>query len=351
MPKRKAPDNTYWRGDVLWSRFRVAGREFRQSLHTGDVATAKRRVQKLIDDATAALRFGEARHTFDHVATLWADHIAREVSATTAKRYSVSVMQCLPWLTGKPIASIGRDEINAMVTARLNSTGKRPPGNATVRRDLTALASIFDFSEDQGWSQGNPARDKARKLRERRDPIVLPTEASISLILARANHTWSCLIRAARYAGCRQDELRTLRRRDLNAATKTLYIAKAKGNKARAIDLTDDAIAALSGMPASTSTETIFHLNGAPMVFVSERFKSMVAWAHRAAQKAGADFTPFRFHDLRHLYAVEYLQSGGTIYDLQKQLGHSSIATTEGYLAFLTPEEAKIAKGKSQKSA
>jgi site-specific recombinase XerD len=39
------------------------------------------------------------------------------------------------------------------------------------------------------------------------------------------------------------------------------------------------------------------------------------------------------FHDLRHWYAVDYLQRGGSIYTLLQILGPSSIKTTELYLA------------------
>jgi integrase/recombinase XerD len=62
----------------------------------------------------------------------------------------------------------------------------------------------------------------------------------------------------------------------------------------------------------------------------------------RKAAQAGDGFRGFRFHDLRHLYAVEYLKAGrGSLYDLQQLLGHASVKTTEIYLAFLTPEQKK----------
>ena len=35
-----------------------------------------------------------------------------------------------------------------------------------------------------------------------------------------------------------------------------------------------------------------------------------------------------RVHDLRHTYAAFYLMSGGNLYDLQKNLGHHSVAFT-----------------------
>jgi integrase/recombinase XerD len=56
-------------------------------------------------------------------------------------------------------------------------------------------------------------------------------------------------------------------------------------------------------------------------------------------------FRPFRFHDLRHLHAVNWLKDGRSIYVLQRRLGHASIKTTEFYCEFLTPEEDMIAKG------
>jgi integrase/recombinase XerD len=37
------------------------------------------------------------------------------------------------------------------------------------------------------------------------------------------------------------------------------------------------------------------------------------------AKANGIAFRPFRFHDLRHYRAVEFLKSGRDIYDLQKR--------------------------------
>lgn len=67
------------------------------------------------------------------------------------------------------------------------------------------------------------------------------------------------------------------------------------------------------------------------------------AIARRAREQAKAEKRPipraFRCYDLRHWYAVDYLRRGGSIYELQQILGHSSIKATEIYLAYLTPSE------------
>ncbi len=41
-----------------------------------------------------------------------------------------------------------------------------------------------------------------------------------------------------------------------------------------------------------------------------------------------------RVHDLRHTFAVHFLEQGGQLYDLQKLLGHSTIRLTERYSHF-----------------
>ena len=64
----------------------------------------------------------------------------------------------------------------------------------------------------------------------------------------------------------------------------------------------------------------------------------------KTAQRDGTEFRRFRFDDLRHRFAVDYLGNGGSIYDLQRHLGHSSIKVTEIYLAHLTPEQERSAR-------
>ena len=87
-----------------------------------------------------------------------------------------------------------------------------------------------------------------------------------------------------------------------------------------------------------------WHSDGRRWTSPSSRFGDIQRRVARKAAHEKRDYQPFRFHDLRHLYAVEYLRAGkGSLYDLQKLLGHSSVKTTEIYLEFLTPEQVKAA--------
>lgn len=85
---------------------------------------------------------------------------------------------------------------------------------------------------------------------------------------------------------------------------------------------------------------------------VSSRFAQIRARVNVERKKQKLAEITFRFHDLRHHFAVDYLKASGNIYDLQQILGPSSIKNTELYLSCLTPNEQRKAKyGSAQKTA
>lgn len=348
MPKREAPENCYWRGKVLWGRLKVKGHEYRWSLRTGHAATASRRVEDKRKELEAAAHYGEHRKTYDQAFAEWSLHIVHQVGAKTAKRYGVSLKQIAGFLRPLFVDQIDREVVSDIVKER-RKVGR---STATIRRDLTALSSLLTFAEDEGWREGNPALERLRRLKERRDPIILPDPGDIERVIDRAPGNFKHLIRAARLTGCRQEELVSAERRRLDLRARQLTVI-GKGNKLRVIQLSDEAFALLRSLPASLGSKWLFwHHDGEPYANVASRFSGFVDDVEESAQKEGTEFHPFRFHDLRHRYAVDYLKAGGNIYTLQGQLGHSSVKTTEIYLDYLTPEEARRAKfGVAQNAA
>lgn len=80
----------------------------------------------------------------------------------------------------------------------------------------------------------------------------------------------------------------------------------------------------------------------------ASQFGRIMRLSERAAERDGQDFTPFRFHDLRHGAHFGGKHRSGNIYTLQKNLGHSSIKTTEIYITHLTAAEAEGAQKEAQ---
>jgi integrase/recombinase XerD len=328
----------------------VNGRRVAFSLHTDSPADAARRLEAAKRRLIAEVHHGGdgIKRTFDDAMERWENHLDnRMVGANTRKRYAVSIGRMFDQLEGKPLEQIKGRLIADIVRSR------RAEGvsNATIKRDLVALSSIVNCAVAEGWLEANPVLAQLKGIRERRDPIVLPKRDHIALVLERAPGMIKDMIEAAARTGAREAELLNARRSQIDheRRQKTLY---GKGNKRRTIsldpiagyDLMRSLPAYVSNIPAG-ATPLFWHGAGETYKNFASQFAAIVKRTAEWAEKNKVEFRPFRFHDLRHFHAVEWLKSGRSIYDLQQRLGHSSLKVTEMYLEYLTPDEIRTAKG------
>jgi integrase/recombinase XerD len=349
---RKAPAGCYWRDTVLWAQVKIKGRRIRWSLDTDDPKLARQRREAGKARAIAELIHGDAVHTLDELIKAWGTHFKAQSSPATFIRYMVSLGQLAPFLEGRKLP-----DINARLIGDIVAERQKVVTNATVRRDLGALSSVINYAVDRGWCESNPVLPRMRGVKERRDPIVLPNDKDIELVISRglecdrrpgaqAVSMWPQLIRAAWVTGARQAELVTAKRSQLDHQRKELTVI-GKGNKMRVIDLRPfDGYQAFANLPSYVGCDLLFwHDRGEPYRNASANFaNNLVGGTAKFAADAGVPFKPFRFHDLRHKHAVDWLQSGRDLYDLQKRLGHSTIAVTEGYLKYVTTAVERAAK-------
>lgn len=336
--KRHSPAGCYWRNGILWGRAKVKGIERRWSLHTDDPKIARERRKAGKDKLAAVAHHGDARFSFSEVLVAWSPWIEKRVGPRTAQRYATSLGVLAPFLDGKFIDEVDGRLVAEIVRARQSVDDV---SNATIKRDLTALSSVLTYAIAQDWIESNAVLPKLRLIKERRDPIVLPTSTDVQRVVDRAPGMFATLIRAALVTGCRQDELAkaTWSQLDLDGERLTVI---GKGGKTRVIDLNPfGGVDVFASLPRGVGGAPLFwHDNGQPYSTVASRFGFLV----RQLAKRQPDFRRFRFHDLRHLHAVEWLRSGKSIYSLQQRLGHSSIQVTEGYLKHITGPEQQAAK-------
>lgn len=332
--------NLFKRGGVYWLRATVRGVERRESLRTRSLETARRLRDERIEALRAARWRGERVRSWRAAVTEWAEHVAGQLAPATAERYTVSLTQCEPWLVSFSIDKIDGSCIAALIAGR-RKAGATP---ATVRRDLTAISRVLEYAEAMGWREGNPTLSKRRLLKERRDPIALPDPADVETVIAAASRPFGALIRAAWLTGARQAELVNAEWKKFDGRAKTLEII-GKGNKRRVLSLSVEASAHISAQPRVLGGKLIFcRETGEAFAQAASDFTHLRRGVAARATKEKRRFGCFRFHDLRHLFAVEALRGGMSIYRLSKHLGHTSVKTTEIYLDFLTPEEAARAR-------
>ncbi len=345
------PKGIYTRNGIYWARFKVRGVEYRESLRTRSIAVAERRLKAARERIEDCAYYGASEAvSWPQAVVAWDAWIKRQRKRPgTIKRYLVSLTQLRPFLDHMDVQRIDHDTVRDIVKAR-----RKLATNATVRRDLSALSSVLDAAIDEGWIKENPAHSfDRRRLTEERDPIALPEQASIAAVLAVGSR-FIDMADLARETGMREEEIASLRHEQVDRDRMAVSLVHTKTRRRREVPITALALAIIDRQPQFLRSPFVFW-RGA-----GERFKNVSAQfyatcgrvARKAAQSEG-EFRRFRFHDLRHLFAVEYLRERkGSIYDLQLVLGHASIKTTELYLEFLTPDEQRLAKqGVAQNAA
>jgi integrase/recombinase XerD len=331
--------NLYKRGETWCARFKVRGIEYRRSLHTTVRAEAERRLKVYRQQVEGESRFGiVAPRSLADAVDSWERHCTADLSHKTVQRYLMSLKQCWDHLAAMPVQTIDAASLRELVKARRVAGA----GTATIRRDLTAISAVLRHAADEEWMEDvNPtlAVRSKRTMREKRDPITLPREADIAAVLAAAPPRFRDAIEFAREMGMRQDEIFGLTWKQLSGGEITIT---GKRNKRRVLPLTRKAQRIIDRQPQKLGSPFVFrHSDGKERwSSPSARFGDICRRVARKAQKAAQEFHPFRFHDLRHLFAVEYLRAKrGSLYDLQMLLGHDSVTTTEIYLKHLTPEQ------------
>lgn len=140
--------------------------------------------------------------------------------------------------------------------------------------------------------------------------------------------------------GLRLGEALDLRAKDVDSDQGTVTVLHGKGDRRRTVGFDPGAMAIVEwwielwrklGQP---SRSPLFcTLKGKPL-----KPSYVRTLLHRLAEKAGIE-KRVHPHGLRHSMAYELMMEGVPMPVIQRQLGHSSLATTDRYLSHLAPKD------------
>lgn len=139
-------------------------------------------------------------------------------------------------------------------------------------------------------------------------------------------------------SGLRISEALALLQKDLDAATNTIRVLHGKGDRSRVVALDTGAWAVLQRW---MDRRAALGFGGRVPVFSTLKGESMkrsyvAAMLKRLAAKAGIE-KRVHPHGLRHTHSFELASEGVPVHEIQAQLGHSSLATTDRYVRHLNP--------------
>lgn len=223
------------------------------------------------------------------------------------------------------------DELNmALVIDVLHSAKATGLKSATVNRIGALLSVICNLAIDHELIASNPMK-RVKKLQENNQiERYLSDEELQHLMLvlkypehyAISNKTIVAIIKFLLLTGVRKREAMDMQWSDVDFTKSTWLLKFNKSGKARHIALNTDAMAILNALPKISTYIFANPETGKPYNDIRKTFDKVM-------QCAG--ISNMRIHDLRHNFASLAVNSGESLFVVQKLLGHASPQTTQRY--------------------
>ena len=124
--------------------------------------------------------------------------------------------------------------------------------------------------------------------------------------------------------GARKNEVLKSKWQDFNFDQRIWRIPTSKSGKARHVPISDGMLHLLAGVPRHADCDYVFANPKTLLPYVS------IFGSWNTARKA-VGLADVRIHDLRHSFASFLVNSGRSIYEVQRILGHTQIKTTQRY--------------------
>ena len=299
--------------------------------------------------------------TFDipsALAAYRADLLASGYSAASVEQYTRIINQYNAFCTNKQQDPSLPSSVSAYKAYMATDRGVKL---STVQYHLTVLRSFFAFCmETLQTVEDNPVHEKLnvnkKKLSAERRPYgdKLLTESEIRALVSCTSLPFvhqrtflrnRAIVLTLVMCGLRNSELRALRVRDLDFHRCQITVEYGKGGKRRTVAFPAAARNAVrqyiqEARPAFLPEDApLFGVGDTPEEWHEiDRF-SLSTLVRRYVEHA-TGHKGERSHALRHAYASTLLSNGARIQEIQTELGHSSIRTTERYAAMLNPHRA-----------
>jgi integrase len=200
---------------------------------------------------------------------------------------------------------------------------------ATNNRVLTLIKTLLNQAVRGGFIEANPIR-YIKLLREDNERKRFLEKDEIRRLFLAAevddNHYAGQFVKLLLLTGLRRDELRLAKREHVDLSRSTLFIPLTKNGRHRVLHLNHLAVELIKALEEVPDNPYLFPgaKPGQPLINVTKPFKRMLKRAH-------IDDATVCLHTCRHSVAALIVSSGGTLYDVQAQLGHASSRSSLRY--------------------
>ena len=332
----------YKRGSVWWVRFRMNGVHVRRSAKTAKKAEAQAYLLRLLEEHAQAAR-GDTRERH-----LVSEAVERFFDECTLKPGTIDTYRYNSRTCGRLLGHLHLDEVNRRVLADFVATRKRTGvSDATIRRDLAFLGSIFTMAVRWDWVEASPLATFKNALKESRARTRFLTREEFARLEIAASSKLRPILRLAVETGLRKEELLGLTLPSIDLRRRELHLGETKTNTPRRVPLSPPALATIREILEERSRPRSAYL-------FCKADGCRIGNPRKAFENAcrRAEIADLRFHDLRHTFASWFVQEGGDLYRLSRILGHATLQMTARYGHLRTDdlhdELRRVAQNRSQ---
>ncbi len=306
---------------MWWVRFRMNGAHIRRSAKTAKKAEAQAYLHRLMEEHALAQR-GDIRHRH-----LLSDAIDRFFEETSLRASTIETYRYTSRVVTRLMGRFHLDEINKRNLAEFITTRKRTSvSDATIRRDLAFIGSIFTAAKQWGWVDTSPVTALDTKaLKESQPRTRFLTREEFRRLHDSASANLKPILVLAVETGLRKEELLSLRIAGIDLQRLEIHLSTTKAGRPRRVPLSPLAAQTVRGLLERSRPRSPYLLCKDD----GSRFRDPKKAFAGACSRAGIE--DFRYHDLRHTFASWWVQNGGDLYKLSRILGHATLQMTARY--------------------
>lgn len=247
-------------------------------------------------------------------------------STTVDRVYRPSFKSLLAICGDKALASYNIRDVETYKSKRLDTCSP-----VTFNIAFRTLKAAFNRAVRWELIKENPF-SKSKQVRVPEKPFVHFTRDEFVRFIASVNEpVLKDLFCFAVLTGMRQGEIVNLQWSNIDFDQKLIRITNQDGfltktGRSRSVPMNNDVFELLKRLKSQvTEDANVFVREGEKLKqsYVEHKFKQYV--------RAAGLRDDLKFHSLRHTFATWLVQSGASIYEIQKLLGHSDIKTTQIY--------------------
>ena len=277
--------------------------------------------------------------TFEAMITNFLIHLSdeRQLSEHTVKGYRRDLLQLRAYL--EPLAIRSWTKVASHHLQGFMNVGHREGRSGrTLRRQLSAYRTFFNYLAREGLTKTNPAMEFSAPRSKAKLPATIDTDQITHLLDINRTDWHSIRDRAMLElfysSGLRLSELVASDIEDLSFSEASIKV-KGKGSKERLLPVGSKAVSAIKAWLKVRENLPSKNQPNNRAIFLSERGtrispRTIQERVKQWSRRLGISFKVHP-HTLRHSFASHLLESSQDLRAIQELLGHSDIKTTQIY--------------------